>query len=115
MSDKEKAFYILNKDVADQNRKTEMSLLLGAVYMGYELEAEASATAFTVYADGEYEEYEETKISMTMAGKSSVQKSVEGYVDGKKIYKSVNSGVTVSAQYKEMSFDAFFMQKRKGG
>ena len=111
MSDKEKAFYILEKDVADQNHKTEMSLLLSAIYMGYELEAEASSTAFTVYADGEYEEYEETKISMTMAGKSSVQKAVEGYVDGKKIYKSVNSGITVSAKYEEMSFEDYLAQK----
>ena len=111
ISEKEKALALLNIDVDDDIFKTDMFFSLTTSLMGYKLEVEASGVSITSNVNNVFREYEESKTSMTMAGTSSVQKNVSGYIDGKAFSKMTVDGIVERAIYEEISADEYLSQK----
>ncbi len=110
MSEKEKALSVLNIDFEADIYRTDMSFILLTSLLGRELEAEAIGFNITSNKNGAFEEYQETKMSMTMAGNASVQKSTDGYVDGKAFEKVIVDGVVSGAFYEEISAEDYLAQ-----
>lgn len=111
MSVKESALSLLNINVDDDIYRTDMFFALTASLMGHELEVEASGLSIVSNKSGVFQEYEETKMSMTMAGTASVQKTVSGHIDGKAFEKTTVDGVVKDAIYEEISAEDYLAEK----
>lgn len=94
MSDKEKAFYLLNNDVDDSGKEsTTMSMDLEFTYMGIKLTATATGKSTTIDTADKYVDYTESVVSVAMMGQSTVMTSKEGWTDGKHFVYSAESGI----------------------
>ena len=107
LSEKEKAFYILNIAPNEDRILFDMAMTLKCDYMGYTIEAEITGDTIIIYEDGKYTEYNVMKMTMTMAGQSTVQTIITGYMDGKHFNKQIADGSVQLAQCESMTQEEY--------
>ena len=113
LSQEDKAFYILGIDIDEEIYRTDSSFTFSTSLLGSKIEAEASGFSIISFKDDILSEYQEMRLSIAMAGTSSVQKEISGYIDGRDFQKTSQDGVVLDAVYSEISQEDYLTKKEE--